>query len=247
MYNEEILKKKLVRIEEHIANYLNGLDQADQDDQGTSHYTSEEIKQKLTTDPEARMMRTKDGFACCYNVQTAVDQTSHLIAEYEVTNSCNDYNHLTQVSEAAKKTLEVDTIHVGADKGYDDQDEIEQCIYNGIIPHVGFKNDKTERLLVMEYEGAAITEQDRASTKPVDIQRCLKAGVLPNCYENTIIDIEVQEQSQLSCFIRQPDDTVTCPPVTRTGRPVGSAPIAAHRRKITKSLNSGPIQNMYRF
>ncbi|MDT3701300.1 MAG: transposase [Thermincola sp.] len=47
MYNEEILKKKLVRIEEHIAKYLNGLDQADQDDQGTSHYTSEEIKQKL--------------------------------------------------------------------------------------------------------------------------------------------------------------------------------------------------------
>lgn len=213
------------------------LDQADQEDMGTTDYATGEIKQKLleleqrketynaylqeleetgetqklTTDPEARMMRTRDGFACCYNVQTAVDQTSHLIAEYEVTNSCNDYNNLAQVAEAAKKALEVETIHVGADKGYEDKDEIEQCIYNGIVPHVGFKNDKTERLLVMEYEEAAITEEDRASTKPQDIKRCLKAGVLPTCYENTIMDIEVQEQDQISCFIRHEDDTVTCP------------------------------------
>jgi hypothetical protein len=68
-------------------------------------------------------------------------------------------------------------------------DWIEQCINNGIIPHVGFKNDKTERLLFMEYEEAVITEEDRASSKPEDIKRCLKAGVLPRCYENTILDI----------------------------------------------------------
>ena len=104
--------------------------------------------QKLTTDPEARMMRTKDGFACCYNVQTAVDQTSHLMADYEVTNSCNDYNYLKKLAQNTKEILGVGSIHVGADKGYDDQDEIETCIYNGIVPHVGFKNDKEERLLV---------------------------------------------------------------------------------------------------
>jgi transposase len=131
MYNKAILKKKLVRIEENIANYLTELDQADQNDKGTINYAAKEVKQKLakleqrketyksylqeleetgekqklTTDPEARMMRTKDGFACCYNVQTAIDQSSHLIAEYEVTNSYSDYNNLTQVAEATKKTL----------------------------------------------------------------------------------------------------------------------------------------------
>ncbi|WP_418792151.1 transposase [Phosphitispora sp. TUW77] len=47
IYNKEILKKKLVRIEEHITSYLNELDQADQNERGTSHYSSEEIKQKL--------------------------------------------------------------------------------------------------------------------------------------------------------------------------------------------------------
>jgi transposase len=47
MYNEEVLKKKLVRIEEHITGYLAELDRADQDDTGDIHYTSGEIKQKL--------------------------------------------------------------------------------------------------------------------------------------------------------------------------------------------------------
>ena len=117
---------------------------------------------------------------CAVCVQTAVDRTSHLIAEYEVTNSCNDYNNLAQVAKAAKETLDVETIHAGADKGYEDQGEIEQCIYNGIIPHVGFKNDKIERLLVIEYEEAAITEEDRASAKPQDINVVLKPGSCPH-------------------------------------------------------------------
>lgn len=85
------------------------------------------------------MMRTKDGFACCYNVQTAVDKTSHLIAEYEVTNDCTDPNSLTRMAKQAKETLQTEIIHIGADKGYEDQDEIEKCVMNGIIPHVGFK------------------------------------------------------------------------------------------------------------
>lgn len=244
MFNEAILHKKLAHIEENITQYLTGLDQADQEETDPSSYTSAQIKQKLDelmkrkqtyeaylhelqatgatqkliTDPQARMMRTKDGFACCYNVQTAVDKTSHLIAEYEVTNSPNDYNSLAPMAQKAKDTLAVETIHVIGDKGYDDRQEIEACIMNGIIPHVGFKNDAQERLLVMDYEPADITEKDLASAQPQDIQRCLKAGILPHCYENSILDIQVQAQAQLSCFIRHDDDTVTCPmghPFTR--------------------------------
>ncbi len=239
MYSEEILTKKLSRIEQHIANYLTELNQADQDPHDSSPAAEagqdirqklaelerrqetyraylQELKetgetQKLTTDPEARMMRTKDGFACCYNVQTAVDQGSHLIADYEVTNSCNDYNFLTQVAQQAKETLEVDTLHAAADKGYDDLEELKQCLLNGIIPHVGFKNEQEERLIVLDYEEAALTEEDRASTQKEDIERCLRGGVLPACYEGSILSLEVQHPNQLSCFIRNEDDTVTCP------------------------------------
>lgn len=86
--------------------------------------------QKLTTDPEARMMRTKDGFACCYNVQAVVEQSSHLIVDYEVSNSRNDCNSLAPMAQKAKAALETDTLHVLGDKGYDDRQEIEQCVMN---------------------------------------------------------------------------------------------------------------------
>jgi hypothetical protein len=35
-------------------------------------------------------MHSKDGFHCYYNVQTAVDDGSHLIADFEVTNHNTD-------------------------------------------------------------------------------------------------------------------------------------------------------------
>jgi hypothetical protein len=144
-------------------------------------------------------------------VQTAVDRDSHLIADFEVTSDCNDYNSLKKVAQQAKETLKVETIHASADKGYDDHKEIEACVLNGIIPHVGFQNDKEERLIVLEHKASEITEEERASTKPEGIRRCLEAGVLPKCYENTTISIETQENGKLSCFTRNEDDTVTCP------------------------------------
>lgn len=58
---------------------------------------------------------------------------------------------------------------------------------------------------------AEITEEQRASADPKDIQACLHTGVLPACYENTNIQIEIQRQSEVSCFIRHEDGTVTCP------------------------------------
>src|SRR5690606_18505973 len=101
--------------------------------------------------------------------------------------------------------------HAAADKGYDDLEELKQCLLNGIIPHVGFKNDQEERLVVLDYEEAIITEEDRTSTKPEDRERCLKAGVLPTYYEGSILSLEVQHPNELSCFKRNEDDTVTCP------------------------------------
>ena len=97
--------------------------------------------QKLTTDPEARVMHSKDGFHCSYNVQTAVDAGSHLIADYQVTNCCTDQGLLKEVTDGAKKMLEVETIEVVVDKGYKSRNDIENCVLNGIVPNVAFKYD----------------------------------------------------------------------------------------------------------
>lgn len=51
-------------------------------------------------------MHSKDGFRCCYNVQTAVDSGSHLIAEYEVTNHNTDQGLLQKVTAMEKRHLQ---------------------------------------------------------------------------------------------------------------------------------------------
>lgn len=72
------------------------------------------------------MMHTKDGFHCCYNIQTAVDSKSHLIAEYKVTNNINDQQMLSEFAGDVKKALSKPVIDIVADKGYDSRNEIEK-------------------------------------------------------------------------------------------------------------------------
>jgi transposase len=118
---------------------------------------------------------------------------------------------LTDVAESAKKTLEVDTIEVTADKGYESRKDILECIMNGTVPNVAMKYDKKERLYTIDYNEAEISEEERNSTAPEDIGKCISAGILPTCFENTAIDVELQEQTALSCFTLNDDGTVTCP------------------------------------
>lgn len=234
-YNAKILEKKLKRIDGHISDYLSRMDQEDkyepdelspdkikvvideltQRKEKYQNYLNELLEsgetQLLLTDPEARRMHSKDGFHCCYNVQTAVDKGSHLIAEYEVTNRNTDQGLLKEVAQNAKESLEIETVEVVADKGYESREDILNCVMNGIVPNVALKYDKHERLYTIDYEDTEITEEIRNSKKPEDIQKCIAAGVLPICYENTAIEVELQEQSSLSCFTLNDNGTVTCP------------------------------------
>jgi transposase len=235
-YNAEILQRKLARIDEHITEYLRSLDEGDRTERNES-LTPEQVKaaldalnarkekyegylsqlaetggtQILETDPQARRMHTKDGFHCCYNVQTAVDGGSHLIAEYEVTNHNTDQGLLNQVCEQAKELLGIETVEAVADKGYESRDDIENCLANGTVANVALKYDKSERVFNLDYEEAELSEETRASTKPEDIRKCMHAGLLPACYENTAVSVEVQRLSSVSCFVKNADGTVTCP------------------------------------
>jgi transposase len=234
-YNAEALEKKLKRIDEHISEYLAQMDKNDATEPDAP--SPEEIKaaleeltqrkekyqeylkellesgetQLLTTDPEARRMHSKDGFHCCYNVQTAVDRDSHLIAEFMVTSRNTDQGLLNDVSQNAKEALEIETVEVVADKGYESRADILNCIMNGTVPNVALKYDKHERIYNIDYVESEITDEVRNSTKPEDIQKCISAGVLPACYENTAIEVEIQEQSTISYFTLNDDGTVTCP------------------------------------
>lgn len=70
--------------------------------------------QILYTDPDARVMKTKDGGRrACYNVQSAVDSDSHMVVALDVGNQPNDCNLLASTARLAKENLGVETISAG--------------------------------------------------------------------------------------------------------------------------------------
>jgi transposase len=92
--------------------------------------------QKSLTDPDSRLMPANGKSDVCYNIQTAVDAKNNMIAEFEVTNGAADKNRLTPTAERAKEILDVQTIEVIADAGYDSIQDIVKSMDCGIVPHV---------------------------------------------------------------------------------------------------------------
>jgi len=239
-FTPEVVEKKLLYIQEQIQKleaYLSDMEGYDRQEE-TLHLDipSERMPEKLTelrervkkyegyqarfaagekqileTDPECRTLHSKDGMHPAYNVQSAVDTKNHLIASFEVTNANTDQNQLSVMGEKVKGELGLSHVQVIADKGYESRKDIERCVMNGIVPEVAFKYDKEERVFTLEHVEAEISKEQRLSTKPEDIGVCLRAGVLPKCYEGTNIQVEVQRQDEMSCFLRHDDGTVTCP------------------------------------
>ena len=62
---------------------------------------------------------------------------------------------------------------------------------NGIVPDVGFIQDRRDRGFLLDCVERDITPEAKASTKQEDIRADLHAGALPDCYEGTGIRIEV--------------------------------------------------------
>ena len=58
--------------------------------------------QICTTDPECRVMKSRDGLRPSFNVQTAVESENHLIVHYDVTDECVDWNLLKAGINASK-------------------------------------------------------------------------------------------------------------------------------------------------
>ena len=50
------------------------------------------------------------------------------------------------MGEKVKEDLGLGSVRTIADKGYESREDIEKCVMNGIVPDVGFKYDKEERV-----------------------------------------------------------------------------------------------------
>lgn len=154
------LDDRIARLEAHERQYLEDLEKNDFDDERKFGRDETELnlevvqnrqadykeyrnqleesgeKQLSLTDPDSKLMKFNDGFNVGYNVQTAVEADSHLIATYNVTTNPTDHGEITETLTEAKNDLEHEIVEVVADKGYQDPKDMANALAAGIIPNV---------------------------------------------------------------------------------------------------------------
>ena len=74
--------------------------------------------QRNFTDPESRIMKSKDGFVQAYNAQAAVDAGAQIIVAHELTQCSNDQGQLVALIEAIESNLGRKPEQASADSGY---------------------------------------------------------------------------------------------------------------------------------
>jgi transposase len=74
--------------------------------------------QKNFTDPQSRIMKSKDGFVQAYNAQAAVDAEAQIIVAQDVTQSAVDCCQLVPMTDAIEANLGRKPAQLSADSGY---------------------------------------------------------------------------------------------------------------------------------
>ena len=160
-FSQRKLEKRLKEINKKVERYLDEMDQADKQEKH-DEITAEELKEKIDrlkqrkgryeellkelkasghkqvslTDADSRAMAMTAKGEVSYNVQTAVDSKYHLIVEQDVTNDGLDNHQLLLMAQSAKQMLGQTDLHVVADMGYYNHEELKQCEETGITPYV---------------------------------------------------------------------------------------------------------------
>jgi transposase len=74
--------------------------------------------QRNFTDPESRVLLTKDGYIQGYNAQAAVDAEAQIIVAHELTNSMSDHDQLALLMDGIQHNLGRKPKEASADAGY---------------------------------------------------------------------------------------------------------------------------------
>jgi transposase len=161
IFTAEQLQRSLERIEKHIGDYLEELNQVDEEEEqqvGQAGDLQAKLKQlrerqaKRTeqvrrlqasgekqiaeVDEDARLLRKGGQSVAGYHVQIAVDEKYKLIVAGEVTQDGNDSQQAVPMGIAAKRVLGVDTLETVQDSGYFNGLQIQACLANGITPYI---------------------------------------------------------------------------------------------------------------
>jgi transposase len=191
------IEKMNAAIDRKIAEYLASMDEADREEPGSAgkgadvaaaiealkaqkdrlqgqaqDLAARGLKQKVMTEPEAKLMRTPHGHAVAYNAQTAVDARHKLIVAFDLTNEGNDYRQLYPMAAQAKEAVGVDEVTAVADTGYSNGEHGALCEQDGITAVV-------PRAETVNPNGAQYFSRDRFSyDRESDSWRCPAGATL---------------------------------------------------------------------
>jgi transposase len=135
----------------------------------------EGLNQRVTSEPEAKLMRTAHGHQVAYNAQIAVDAQHHLIAAFDLTNEGNDHQQLHPMAQQGKAAVGADQVTVVADTGYSNGGHGARCEHEQITAVV-------PRAATVNPEGKDYFSRDQFSYDAAsDTWRC-PAGQMLTCH-----------------------------------------------------------------
>ncbi len=98
--------------------------------------------QQNFTDPQSRIMKTRNGFEQSYNAQAAVDATAQVIVAHGLVNQQNDVHCLEPLLDQLEQSLGARPKEVSADSGYCSEGNLELLEERGIRGYVATGRQK---------------------------------------------------------------------------------------------------------
>ncbi len=104
--------------------------------------TPDDKAQRNFTDPDSRIMKTKDGFIQGYNGQAAVDGEAQIIVACELTNSTSDQAQLVPMIDAIEAATGERPDEASADAGYCSEANIAGLAERGVAAYIATGRQK---------------------------------------------------------------------------------------------------------
>jgi transposase len=218
---------KSVRERDAVKRYLEQLDTADEQDEvviDASAVPAALKKLQSHLEPEARLMRTANGFAPAYNVQIAVDAEHALIVAQKVTDEATDNRSLLPMAEAAQEAVgSPDSLNVVADAGYSNGEQAEACEAQGIVPHV-----PANRSINNQGDGTLFDRSEFHYDEKTDTFRCPA--------KQTLTRKQLARKDRAVYYAAQPEVCGVCVLKTRCTN--------GKQRLVSRHLHEGALQRM---
>jgi len=124
--------------------------------------------QKNFTDPESRIMKSKDGFVQAYNAQAAVDGEAQIIVAHDVTQSAVDSGQLVPMTDAIETNLGRKPEQLSADAGYCSEANLEALENRSIDGYVATGRARDAVAGTVKGEAAAAPPEPSTAPEPAD-------------------------------------------------------------------------------